>query len=58
MVFIHGLPDSAAVRAGAQPMNSWTALLYLYLGLWFVSFVIKVYLLYCPIAGPPSTVLA
>ena len=53
-----GLPDSATVRAGAQPMNSWTALLYLYLGLWFVSFIINIYLLYRPIAGPPSTVWA
>ena len=39
-------------------MNSWTALLYLYLGLWPASFVINLYLLYHPAAGPASNIWA
>ena len=38
-------------------MNAWTAILYLYLGLWFVSFVINIYFLYRPPQGPSSTIM-
>ena len=39
-------------------MSAWTALLYLYTALCSVSFVINLYLLYCPMAGPSSNLWA